>query len=279
MKKGGPIYQFWSILLHPQEEGVPSKTQQWDEALTLDLAYHSYLGPAMDRHLRLRSRSRSSKAFTVEMKEVNDFMLDRWKHHNLQVLKKPHLYRLRHGGASHELGGKLRTIQEVQIRGRWLCAKSPEELRESRTNGSTSRQSGRGKTTRMRASTRRNRQGPPRPALTVGRALTVMVFLEIFSGSGRLGSNTSNAWLGSFALGYPFWTGNMILPSVRISGKFLSGFVVVTLSVGIWVHLATVSQEQGINLEGHLPLEAISDHLGLMACDHTTNSRSNLETP
>lgn len=124
VKKGGPIYQFWSILLHPQEEGVPSKTQQWDEALTLDLAYHSYLGPAMDRHLRLKSRSKSSKAFTVEMKEVNDFMLDRWKHHNLQVLKKPHLYRLRHGGASHELGGKLRTIQEVQIRGRWLCTKS-----------------------------------------------------------------------------------------------------------------------------------------------------------
>lgn len=70
----------------------------------------------------------------------------------------------------------------------------------------------------------------------------------------------------------------MILPSVRINGRFLSGFGVVTLSVGIWVHLATVSQEQGINLEGHLPLEAISDHLGLMAYDHTTNSRSSLET-
>lgn len=124
VKRGGPIYQFWSILLHPQEEGVPSKTQQWDEALTLDLAYYSFLGPAMDKHLRLRSRSKGSKAFAIQLKEVNDFMEERWKHHKLQALKKPHLYRLRHGGASHELGGKLRTIQEVQIRGRWLCTKS-----------------------------------------------------------------------------------------------------------------------------------------------------------
>ena len=44
-------YQWWSVVLHPQEEGIPSKTMEFDEALSLDLDYHQSLGLALQRYL------------------------------------------------------------------------------------------------------------------------------------------------------------------------------------------------------------------------------------
>ena len=42
----------------------------------------------------------------------------------LQPLGAPHLYRLRHGGASHEVASHLRCLRAVQLRGRWQALKS-----------------------------------------------------------------------------------------------------------------------------------------------------------
>lgn len=122
--RGGPLYQHWGIVLHPQEEGIPSKTAQWDEALTLDLPYQNFLGKAIDAAMRLRSRPPTETVFKVTAQEVNLFMQQQWQKHHFETLNAPRLYRLRHGGASFELAGRLRPITEVQIRGRWETVRS-----------------------------------------------------------------------------------------------------------------------------------------------------------
>ena len=122
--KGGEAYRWWSVLLHPMEMGIPSKTAQWDEALRLDLPYQQFLGEAMQRHLRLKTRPKEERAFKVTSTEVNQFMTSHWKRLGLLPLHDPHLYRLRHGGASHDIACKHRTLQAVQVRGRWMALKS-----------------------------------------------------------------------------------------------------------------------------------------------------------
>jgi len=116
--------QFWGVLLNPTELGVPSKTSQWDEALNLDLKIHAPLGPAMNKVLRLQNRPKQDLAFSVKSTEVNNFMMEVWEDLGLKELGKPHLYRLRHGGATHEIANKLRQTTEVQLRGRWQSIRS-----------------------------------------------------------------------------------------------------------------------------------------------------------
>lgn len=71
VKKAPGSYKKWSILLHPIEEGVPSKTEQWDEMLALDLPYQQFVGPALSSHLGLTLGNKTQKAFRVTPTEVN----------------------------------------------------------------------------------------------------------------------------------------------------------------------------------------------------------------
>lgn len=124
LKRGRGAYKWWSFLLHPTELGVPSKTEQWDESLTLDLAYQQFLGPAIYVMMNLKKRPKEEWVFSVLPQDLTQFMEQSWQELNLSPLGEPHLYRLRHGGASHEAGSHLRTIGEVQVRGRWQTMKS-----------------------------------------------------------------------------------------------------------------------------------------------------------
>ena len=123
-KKGAKVYKYWSVLLHPLEEGVPSKAQQWDEALTMDLDHLASLGPAMSKTLQLAKRSRNEIAFNVTSTDVNNVLQNLWPVLQLESLGAPHMYRLRHGGATFELANGMRSLQEVQLRGRWKALKS-----------------------------------------------------------------------------------------------------------------------------------------------------------
>lgn len=74
VKRAGKGYKFFSVLLHPTEQDIPSKTLQWDEMLTLDLAVRNFLGPALVQTLELDHRPKQSRAFTVTLDQVNEFM-------------------------------------------------------------------------------------------------------------------------------------------------------------------------------------------------------------
>lgn len=111
-------------LLHPNEEGVPSKTLQFDEMISLDMKHQSFLGPALEKHLRLNSRNRSEPAFSIDQSELVSFVETHWEPLGLKPLGAPHLYRLRHGGASHDAAMGLRELTSIQSRGRWQTVKS-----------------------------------------------------------------------------------------------------------------------------------------------------------
>eukprot|EP00438_Fugacium_kawagutii_P028256 Skav200691 [mRNA] locus=scaffold6391:1205:6504:+ [translate_table: standard] len=60
-------YKHFAVLLHPNEVGVPSKTLQYDEMLTLDLKYHKFLGPSLVKHLGLGHRPAQQLAFSITL--------------------------------------------------------------------------------------------------------------------------------------------------------------------------------------------------------------------
>lgn len=124
VKKAGKAYQHYSVTLNPTEVGVPSKTMQWDEMLALDLQYQKFMGPALFKILDLASRRKDELAFRVSLGEVNTFLQESWTTLKLTKLGEPHLYRLRHGGASHEASEHLRPLPAIQVRGRWETLKS-----------------------------------------------------------------------------------------------------------------------------------------------------------
>ena len=121
-KKGA--FSMWTFILHPYEEGVPSKTQEFDESLQLDLAYHKEMGAALWRALNLQARAPGDKVFSVTTSEVNELLASARDALNLGPLGVLHMYRLRHGGASHDYANGLRDLASVQARGRWQAARS-----------------------------------------------------------------------------------------------------------------------------------------------------------
>ena len=110
--------------MHPAEVGIPSKTDQWDESLTLDLPYQQFLGQALYERRRLRWKGKDELVFTVTPSEINTFLEQSWEVKGLGPIGKPHLYRLRHGAASHEAANHLRSLSAIQVRGRWQTIKS-----------------------------------------------------------------------------------------------------------------------------------------------------------
>ena len=186
VKGGKEVYRHWSILLHPMEEGVPSKTLQWDESLTLDLEHMKQLGPAMGRVLGLQRRPKNQLSFTTSSQEVTEFMKHMWPQNGLQPIGEPHMYRLRRGG-------HLRVSKQAPLPSRSPTSRKmegfeePEKLRKRRATGTNVRQPQRGHTATVHRGGAKPRSAPAQPALKPQCSLKLPVFLEIFSGSGRLG--------------------------------------------------------------------------------------------
>ena len=91
VRGGKKQYKHYAILLHPNEEGVPSKALQFDEMISLDLKHQSFLGPALEKHLRLNSRKKSELAFSLEQSELVTFVESHWETLVLKPLGAPHL--------------------------------------------------------------------------------------------------------------------------------------------------------------------------------------------
>ena len=114
----------WSVILHPEEEGVPSKTRIFDESLTLDNPEFV----ALDDVLRLTtSRAPDAPLFNLTYRQWTDQFQSAVSAARLPAqLGVVVLYRLRHGGASHELYTRFRDLSGVQVRGRWASVQGPK---------------------------------------------------------------------------------------------------------------------------------------------------------
>eukprot|EP00439_Symbiodinium_sp_Y106_P031171 s2233_g3.t1 len=110
----------WSLILHPAELGVPSKTSEFDETVTIDIQPIIFAATALEHHLALNTRPRTEPMFSVTVEQVSEFMKKTFARLNMQkAIGDPHPYRLRHGGPSRDIATKWRTLADVQKRGRW----------------------------------------------------------------------------------------------------------------------------------------------------------------
>ena len=115
----GTQFQHWGLLLADAVGGQPGKTGNWDESVLLDM--DDWLIPVLaalkqatpdDSPLFPFSPSELGKQFKMacDLLELGPL--------------EPHLYSLRHGGASDDLLRKRRSVEAVQRRGRWATSQS-----------------------------------------------------------------------------------------------------------------------------------------------------------
>jgi len=120
--------RLWALNLHQFEEKIPSKTGTFDETIELgDVASWRWIGRVLDAANELRQNQG-----IPDSAPLADFSMAKW---TKTFVKKGemagfprkeilHLYALRHGGASHDAGNKLRPMLEVQKRGSWRTTTS-----------------------------------------------------------------------------------------------------------------------------------------------------------
>ena len=115
----GTQYQSRSILLHDSDLGIPGKTGIFDDAVVVDL--DRFLWPALASLRATRQDFEPLWDFTRD--QLCTAFMQAFSHLGLSHLS-PHLYGLRHGGASDDLLRRRRPHSEVKARGRWASDSS-----------------------------------------------------------------------------------------------------------------------------------------------------------
>ena len=126
---GRPL-EFFALTFHPFEEGTPSKTLEYDESISLDMPHSHFPGPVLLNLSRWKKASRPLFEGTqAEFAAV-------FRHTAAQIglgdLGMITPYQLRHAGAFWEYASSLRSLAEVQRRGRW---RSPMSVRRYEKGG------------------------------------------------------------------------------------------------------------------------------------------------
>jgi hypothetical protein len=115
----GGRHPHWSIVLHPEEFGVASKTRVYDESLVLDNPEFIVLDSVLHRLLQGRI---SGLLFSISYRSWATVFQESARANGLEGVV---LYQLRHGGATHESYTGFRRGNEIQLRGRWSSAAGP----------------------------------------------------------------------------------------------------------------------------------------------------------
>ena len=119
------VTDHWSLVLNPEESGTPSKVGEYDDSVLLDSAWLKPWAPRLFRTLVQGAGNRPLWDF-----EYSDFL----SYFNqaaarLQLPVTP--YQWRHSGPSIDISRRLRTLTEVQKRGRWKSQKSVTRYEKS----------------------------------------------------------------------------------------------------------------------------------------------------
>lgn len=111
-------YKFWSLLLHPQEEGDLSKVGQFNDSLTVGSKDREWISQILGKIYVQHSGSRNALLFPFNLGQFEKEFSISCERLGLQKLRlSPHC--LRHGGASFDYFAGYRTLADVQQRGCW----------------------------------------------------------------------------------------------------------------------------------------------------------------
>ena len=113
---GGPHHagKAWSLILHPAETGVSSKTGIFDESMLMDNEFFAYL-PLLAALLRNRGAPGSLLMRTTYYRWAAAFKKAA-SQVEVDAIGPPTLYTVRHGGATHDLFTGFRRLDEVKKR-------------------------------------------------------------------------------------------------------------------------------------------------------------------
>ena len=127
------MIRFWTLILHPEELGLPSKTGEPDEALQLEIVQFHFVCEQVFRLLVKPMKDKSKTVFSIIPAAVNAF-LERIeaKHDVAQYIKALHLYRFRHAGPSVAAAAGLMDQGSIMKMGR---CKSLRSLRRYEKGG------------------------------------------------------------------------------------------------------------------------------------------------
>ena len=118
--------------MHPLERMKASKTDQYDDGVLLDNPRMPYLGEAL--HLYTAARQKQDRKGVEALIFPFAYLLaaSNFKEAGARAgVQDCRLYRLRHGGASHDVASKVRSLLEVKKRGRWISDNSLRRYQKS----------------------------------------------------------------------------------------------------------------------------------------------------
>jgi hypothetical protein len=114
-------YQTWTVIVRPVELGRPAKNQAYDQSVALDRPELQWLGSLLEI---LKGKLRpEQRLLEMEYKEFSRLFTIAASVAGLDPLA-PVPNQLRHGGVSHDMQEKFRTLSEAKMRGRWACDSS-----------------------------------------------------------------------------------------------------------------------------------------------------------
>ena len=117
LPSAGPAHARWSITMHvyEDEQSLPSKTNEYDESLQLDLPKYQFLAPVL-MQLKRTTAPRGS-LWKFDQREFASLFREAGL--KLGLSPPPMLYQLRHSGASLDFAAGDRDLLGIKRRGRW----------------------------------------------------------------------------------------------------------------------------------------------------------------
>ncbi|CAK0798854.1 unnamed protein product [Prorocentrum cordatum] len=116
----------WCLTLHPREDGVQSKAEEFDENISIDADGHlSFLNQVMSvMHAKAKREARLDELVVGDLGGRSFLMVFKMAGERLGLPKPPVAHQLRHAGPSYDLAQRIRRLAEVKARGRWSADSS-----------------------------------------------------------------------------------------------------------------------------------------------------------
>eukprot|EP00435_Cladocopium_sp_Y103_P040424 s562_g11.t1 len=123
--KPSKLCPHWIIILNTgevEDHKVTSKVGEADEAVLIDQPYLQWLGPALSK--RVDKQNPAAPLFNFSMDQGVKAFSQTIASLQYNQASISCVYQIRHGSASTDVLQKMRTLEQVQKRGRWLTPKS-----------------------------------------------------------------------------------------------------------------------------------------------------------
>ena len=112
----GGVYQFWVFTVRPVTSGKPAKNRLFDQSIALDRPELAWISEIL---VLLCQQKPQAQMFAPVSSQFALLFKEACVRVGISCLG-PVPYSLRHGGVSHDIQERFRSLEQAQLRGRWL---------------------------------------------------------------------------------------------------------------------------------------------------------------